>query len=89
VVVLVDCAGRSGAAECQSGGFECSTTLRVLTLCRVGDEVTLDVGRRCIGHHVWCMVLWMLFSLPLSKCPESAPPIAGMAFSLRQWWEIG
>jgi hypothetical protein len=36
VVVLVECAGRDGAAASRSGGFKCSTTLRVLDLVSCG-----------------------------------------------------
>jgi hypothetical protein len=36
VVVLVDRAGRGGAAESRSGGFECLTTLRVFGLVSCG-----------------------------------------------------
>jgi hypothetical protein len=71
VVVLVDRAGRGGAVECQSGGFECSSSLRVSAFYRVGDEVALGVGRLLIGHHFWRMVLWMQSSFPLSECPGS------------------
>jgi hypothetical protein len=65
MVGLVEHAGRGGVAEYQSGGFERLTTSRCLSLCCVGDEVALEVGRRRIGHYFWHMVLSMLASLSL------------------------
>jgi hypothetical protein len=88
VVLLVDCAGRGRAAASRSGGSECSTTLRVFDLVSCGDEVSLDVGRRRIGHHFWRMGLPKQSSSPLLERPGFAPPIADAASSLRQWWEI-
>jgi hypothetical protein len=88
VVSLVVRAGRGGAVECRSGGFERLTTSRCMSLCCVGDEEALEVGRWRIRHHFWRMVLWMLFSSPLLERPESAPPLAGTASSFWQWWEL-
>jgi hypothetical protein len=53
-VVLVDCVGHDGALEV---GIAAPRTLQgreCLTLCYVGDEVALCIGRWCVWCHFWC-----------------------------------
>jgi hypothetical protein len=74
---------------CITWRHEGLTTLRVLTLYRLRDEVALDVGRQRIRHYISHMVLWLHFPSPLSEHSESDSLIEGTTSFIWQWWEIG
>jgi hypothetical protein len=84
-VVLVGYAGRGGAVGGRGSGPESSCSVEALSLVRVGDKVVLDVARRRDAHRIMRKVRGLHVSSPWWERPESAPPIAVAASSLRLW----
>jgi hypothetical protein len=84
-VVLVGCAGHGRTVGGRGSGPGSSSSVEALSLCRVGDKVVLDVARWRDDHRNLRKVCGMQVSSPWWERPESAPPIAVTASSLRRW----
>jgi hypothetical protein len=82
-VVLVGYAGRGRAVGGRGSGLESSSNVEALSLVHVGDKVVLDAARQHGAHRIMRKVRGLHVSSPWRERPESAPPIAVVASSLR------